>query len=325
MQSKKGTFSLLIVVGIIVLVVAAAFFLLTPPVQETIPSTIEGASTSLTPPTLPGTSDALKTQLSKAKYLKEVFSVNREKYDLFESASIYRNESLEQTKQFFFDCCDITNEEDIFLSLPPIPADFAEVAYDLQIGRLYQIGTLGPGYYKQPEFYFNGLETAGVNRNYAFKAWSQPNLQYWGDYGMLTYPNKQFDTVSLSGRKTFTATVFVTNGWNIQNYVGINLVAGKEGTDFFDLKIAEDQTGQPYFLLGPTFPKYSSTWATKVVIEGTVKPNTPPGVYTIGINPITPPKELNEKWADDYSGLYTPYGFLTPSGNYIDLEITVTE
>jgi hypothetical protein len=322
----------LIAIVAIVVVVAGIFILsnnpLIPPSipdDGAIPSQSETASTQLTPPAPPGTPDALKTELSKAKYLKEVFTIDRDRYDLFEKASVYRNETLDQTKQFFYDCCNLSNEEEIFSDIPPFPTDFAEVAYDLQVGRLYQIGVLGPEYYKQPEFYFNGLEPSITNQKFAFKPWSEPQLQYWGDYGFLTYPNRQFDTVSKSGRKSFTASVFTTNGWNIQNYVGVHLVTSSSDSKFFDIKVSEDKTGQPYFLLEPTFPKFYKEWATKVVIEGEVKPDTPLGIYVIGLNAVSPPKEINEKWGDEHKGLYAPYGFLAPSGNYIDLVIAVTE
>ncbi|MEK6902662.1 MAG: hypothetical protein AABX02_03700, partial [archaeon] len=138
-----------------------------------------------------------------------------------------------------------------------------------------------------------------------------------------TYPSQQYDTLSKTNRKTFKATIFVTNGWDIQNNVGVELIPTNADSKLFNLKISEDQTGKPYFLLGPTFPQFASNWATKIVVEGELKADTPPGTYTIGINPIAPPKELSEKWSKEHNGIYVPYGFLSPSGNYIDLIITV--
>ncbi len=323
-ESGKTTLPLSwIVVAVVVL---GGLYLLSQtlaPTSDAVVLQSETASTTLLPPSPPGTNEALKTQLSKANYLKEIFKVDRDTYDLFELAAQHRDESVEQVKQFFYNCCGLVNEEDIFAKLPPLPADFPEVAYDLQVGRLYQIGLLGPEYYKQPEFYFNGSETSSVNKRFAFKAWSEPDLQYWGDYGMLTYPNVQHDTLQTNGRTEFTSTVFVTNGWNIQNYVGVHLIPSSFSQQYFDIEISEESTGQPYFLLEPTFPYYFENWATKVVITGKLKEGTPPGTYYIGINPVTPPKELNEKWNNEHTGLYAPYGFLTPSGNYIDLVITV--
>lgn len=281
-----------------------------------IPPTIENHTLNL---------ELMKNTLSKEKFLKKLFSVDRESYDLYEKAAQHLGVTLEEVKQFFYNCCDLINEEDIFSELPSVPEDFPSVAYDVSQGKLYQIGLLDERYYKQPEFYtFIDLETGVVNREYSMRPWSQPQLNQWGDNGMQSYPAEQFDTLSLSTRQTFSAVVFVTNAWNIQNWVGIHLVSNAEALKYFDVTISEESTGQPYFLLGPTFPRFSHDWATKVVIEGKVKPGTPPGKYVIGINPVAPDTKLSQKWSEDHPGLYAPYGFIRPTDNYINLTIDVT-
>lgn len=290
-----------------------------------------GALPSVEAGTVPETFDdpiqnleALKSTLSKEKFLKKMYTIDRDSYHLFEKAAQYLNISKKEVEEFFFTCCDLTGEEAIFADLPPVPADFASVAYDVSVGKLYQIGLLDNGYYAQPEFYtFIDQETGVVNREYAFRPWAKPELNQWGDNGMGTYPNAQFDTLDLSDRQTFTSAIFVTNGWNIQNFVGVHLVPNHDALEHFDITISEEQTGQPYFLLGPTFPYFHRDWATRVIIEGTVKPGTPPGTYSIGFNPVAPPAELNEKWSNDHPGLYAPYGFIRPSDNYITLTIEV--
>lgn len=268
----------------------------------------------------------LKNTLSKEKFLKKMFTIDRESYNLYEKAAKYMGVSLEEVTQFFFNCCDLTGEADIFSELPTIPAEFASVAYDVSQGKLYQIGLLDETYYKQPEFYsFIDLETGIVNRVYSLRPWSQPQLNQWGDNGMQTYPAEQFDTLSLTGRQSFSSVVFVTNAWNIQNWVGVHLVPNSDTLNYFDITISEDQTGNPYFLLGPTFPRFSRDWATKVVIEGKLKSGTPQGRYVIGINPVAPATQLSEKWSEAHPGLYAPYGFLRPADNFINLTIDVTQ
>lgn len=269
-------------------------------------------------------SDSLKSELSKARYVKEVFKVNRDALDLYEKAAVFRGETVEEITDFFYNCCGLTQESDIFAELPPIPSDFAEVAFQLQTGRLYQIGALGPEYYTQPEFYFQGNLTALVNRRLAFRAWSEPQLQYWGDYGLSVYPSTQNTDVIKSTRPSFTAVMFASTPWNIQNFMGVQLIADSKAKEYFDIKISEVRTGQPYFLLEPTFPHFYRNWATKVVIEGTVKPDTPPGDYVININPSLPPSELSETWADQHPGLYATYGALFPEDGYGKLFITVS-
>jgi len=270
-----------------------------------------------------GTPD--NTALSKSKYLLQLYTINRDAYKLFEKAAAYRNESLEETQKFFFNCCDLGSEEQIFSELPAIPSDFSKVAFNFATGQLYQLGSVSEFYYKQPEFYFHSDQTALANRKLAFSGWSQPQLNYWGDYGGSAVPGDQYGVVSKKDRKTFTASVFLTNGWNIQNWVGVHMVTNLSASQYFDVKISEEQTGQPYFLLGPTFPKFSRDWATKLTIEGTVKDSTPPGVYQVRVNPIQPAKELSQKWSDDHLGIYVPYGGLVPDTGFITLNITVTE
>ncbi len=288
----------------------------------TIPS--DSSASPISANTTENFSESLKSELSKARYVKEVFKINRVVLDLYEKAAIFRGETLEEVTEFFYNCCGLTQESDIFAELPPVPADFAEVAYQLQTGRLYQIGALGAEYYTQPEFYFQGNLTALVNRRLAFRAWSEPQLQYWGDYGLSVYPSTQNTDVVKSTRPTFTAVMFASTPWNIQNYIGMQLIADSKSKEYFDIKISEVRTGQPYFLLEPTFPYFYRNWATKVVIEGKVKPDTPPGDYVININPTLPPSELNITWADQHPGLYATYGALFPEDGYGKLFITVS-
>jgi hypothetical protein len=335
---SKGGFPRWGAVGIIVLVLVVGFFAFSNGSGLTglvtgakVAPTTEIPTPTVAPDSTAGltANDSLlgpdNTALSKEKYIKQIYTVDRSTYNLFEKAAAYRKESLSDTKKFFYNCCDLTSEEEIFQKLPPIPSDFAELAYSLATGRLYQIGTLGEEYYKQPEWYFHTDQTALANRMFAFAGWSAPQLNYWGDYGGAAYPADQFDTVSKSKRKKFTAVVFVTNGWNIQNWVGMTMIANNNALKNFDIKISEDKTGQPYFLLGPTFPKFSRDWATRITIEGEVKDTTPPGVYVIHVNPIAPPTELNAKWSSEHIGIYTPYGFFSPDTGYITLTVTVTE
>ncbi|MBM3281874.1 MAG: hypothetical protein FJY86_00850 [Candidatus Diapherotrites archaeon] len=320
------------VVGGVIVVLAAYLFLnastlfpaTTPPSTDTALSPAEA--------TLPETFDdhsanlqVLKSTLSKEKFLKKLFEVDRSTYHLYDKAAQFLGVSNEEVTQFFYNCCDLTKESDIFSELPPISDHFSATAYDVSIGKLNQIGLLDEGFYKQPEFYtFIDQETGVVNREFSFRPWTRPELNQWGDNGMQAYPADQFDSVEITGRDTFTAVVFVTAGWNIQNYVGVNLVPNHDVTNYFDIAISEEKTGKSYFLLGPTFPRFSREWATKVVIDGKVKPGTPAGRYVIGINPVAPPSQLNQKWSEEYPGLYAPHGFIRPTDNYISLVIDVT-
>ncbi len=318
----------LIVGGIVVLVVAAWAFGL---FGTTSPPTLiaSGELDAVTPTTYNNSASnlqLLKSSLSKEKFLKSLYKIDRENYDLYEQAAEHLGLSLEETQQFFFDCCDLTKESDIFAQLPPIPDDFAEVAYGISIGTVGQIGLLNEGYSTQPEFFtFVNQETGVVSREFMFKGYTDVDLSQWVDHGIQAYPADQYDTLSKSGRTSFRANVFITNVWNNQNFEGINLVANSKAYECFDLTIAEDSTGKSYFLLGPTFPYFHRDWATKVVIEGVLKPNAPLGDCLVQIDPVAPPSELSSKWSSEHPGIYVPYGFLHPSDSYINLHITITE
>ncbi|MEK6970387.1 MAG: hypothetical protein AABW68_01680 [archaeon] len=328
-SGPKASFPIWGVVLVVIVGGILAYPLLTgttPPAADT-PSIIEDGisteiDTSLSPDSSTGPDN---TALSKAKYLLQLYTIDRDSYQLFEKAAAYQNESLEETQKFFLNCCDLESEEEIFAELPPISPDFSTIAYNFATGQIYQLDSIAEGVYKQPEFYFHTDQTALVNRTLAFSPWSNPQLKYWGDYGGSATPADQFGSVSKKDRKTFTAVVFVTNGWNIQNWVGMNMVTNASAQDYFDITISEEQTGQPYFLLGPTFPAFSKDWATKLTIEGTVKESTPPGIYTVRVNPIQPPKELSQKWSNEHLGIYVPYGGLVPDSGFITLTLTVTE
>lgn len=271
-------------------------------------------------------SESLKRTLTKAKYTIELYRVDRSSYDLFESAAIYTGSTLDEIKSFYLNCCDLTSEADIFSDLPPIPSDFPSVAYDIATGSLLQLGQITKSYYLQPELYFHVGETAGANRQIAFRAWSQPQLEYWGDNGHLSYPNQQWGTITKSKDNIARAVVFYASGWNIQNYQGLMLVPNADAKQYFDVVIESDSTGQPYFLLGPTFPKFDAHWAEKVTVTLRAKPGTPAGEYHVGINPTNPPREINEKWANDHKGLYFGgRGSIIDGGNQIEFIVTVVE
>lgn len=307
------------------LVVAAVVFFVfvySAPASISSDTTLHAASS----PTLSTDTTDPRALLTKSRYIRDTYAIHRDRYDIFEKSAEKHGETLDETKEFFLSCCGLTSEEDIFSQLPLPPANFSDIAYDIAVGNTFQLESYGPDVYKQPELYFIGTETALVNQYWAFNPWIERSLNYWGEYGGNAFPASQDDSgVSKSGRTTFSAVVFFTNAWNIQNYVGYNLVPDAESQKYFDLTISEEQTGQPYFLLGPTFPRFDQDWATRISVEGKVHPDTPPGTYTIHISPIAPPAELAQKWGSAHPAQYASYGAIGPTDGYITLHITVSE
>ncbi|QQR92829.1 MAG: hypothetical protein IPJ89_01125 [Candidatus Iainarchaeum archaeon] len=197
----------LIAAGVLILLIAGAWYFSS--AAAPVPAPVTGTDTpspTLAPSVEDRTStetltftqrvernESLKRTLTKAKYTREIYSIDRRGYDLFESAANFTDSSLDEIKEFYLNCCDLTSEEDIFADLPPIPSDFAAVAYDIATGSLLQLGQITKGYYLQPEFYFHVGETAGANRRIAFRAWSQPELQYWGTMATSPIPTPNGD------------------------------------------------------------------------------------------------------------------------------------
>ncbi|VVB98893.1 Uncharacterised protein [uncultured archaeon] len=244
----------------------------------------------------------------RQRYFEEAFKPYRNDYNLFGKAAAFLKMPIEKMPEYF----SLNSESEIFADLPPVPKDFSEVAYLLVSGKNYAIGKISSDYYLQPEFY-PGFKESGL------RFWSEPNPKYWGVNGYGTYPAEQFDTLSLSGRSDFTAVVFFYASYGVQTYQGVTLVPSAETMKNFDVNISPDT-----FLLTPTFPKFNKDWAQAIVIKGELKPDTPPGDYTLGFLISSPPKEKKEEWSFKYRNLYfDAAGSIGPSGYPIKFNVTV--
>ena len=241
-------------------------------------------------------------------YFKEVFRPRRETYKLLEKAADFLKKPVSEVPAYF----SLNSEEEIFSELPAPAADFSEIAYLLAQGRYFNLALLDETYYKQPEFYPN-FKTLGV------RYWTRPDPKYWVANGYGTYPAEQWDTLEKGKNEEFRGVVFFYAGWGVQTYQGISLRADTESQKYFDLEITPKT-----FLLEPTFAKFGKNWAYKVEITGKLKPDTPPGTYSIGINVEIPPRELRDKWNAEHPSLYFDgAGIIKASGNQIQLNITV--
>ncbi len=246
----------------------------------------------------------------RKEYFEEAFKPRRDEYNLFEKASERLGIPLEDVPEYF----TLNSEEDIFNELPQVPEDFSEVAYLLATGRTYAIGNLSEEYFLQPEFYPNFKENG-------LKYWSEPDPKYWTTNGYGTYPAEQFDVLSYSNRDEFLAVVFLYTGYGVQTYQGATLIPSSGSLEYFDITISPDT-----FLLTPTFPKFSKDWAHQIVIAGKLKPDTPPGEYSIGLLIVKPPYEKKVEWASKYRNLYFDAATgIAPSNFPIRFTITVKE
>ncbi|MBI2598219.1 MAG: hypothetical protein HYW50_03420, partial [Candidatus Diapherotrites archaeon] len=77
-------------------------------------------------------------------------------------------------------------------------------------------------------------------------------------------------------------------------------------------------------LLEPSFPKFYKNWAYKVIINGKLKPTTPPGTYAATFEVEIPPEEFQKEWKFEHRTLYINAAqSLKPSGSAIQFNITV--
>ncbi|HZX19986.1 MAG TPA: hypothetical protein VFF13_03155 [archaeon] len=224
----------------------------------------------------------------RQRYFEETFKPKRESYDLFKKAAEHLNIPIEKVPEYF----SLNSESEVFNELPPIPTDFSEIAFLLATGRTYSIGLLSEGYYMQPEFY-PGFKESGI------KYWTEPDPKYWATNGYGSYPADQADILSKSGRDEFTAVVFFYTGYGVQTYQGTTIIPTSESLEHFDIQVTPDT-----FLLTPTFPKFTSDWVQQIIITGKLKPNTPPGDYSIGFLITTPPIDKKQEWEFKYRNLY---------------------
>lgn len=245
----------------------------------------------------------------RQRYFEEVFKPKRDEYNVFEKAAEYLKIPIEKVPEYF----SLNSEGEIFADLPAPAKDFSEIAYLFANGSYFSIGYLEGEYYKQPEFY-------PYFKEIGLRYWTEPDPRYWTPNGYGSYPAEQWATLKKGETDEFTAVVFFFSGWGVQTFQGVTLMPNSEARKYFDIEITP-QT----FLLEPTFPKFYENWAYKIEINGKMKPETPPGTYTIGINVEYPPADLQSKWEFEHKNIYSnaAASALAPSGTQIQFNIIV--
>lgn len=253
----------------------------------------------------------------REQYFREVFRVRRDTYKLFEKASVFLKKDISQIPAYF----SLKNEEEIFSGLPKPADDFSEIAYLFANGQYFTIGTLGQEYFKQPELYTN-FKTIGL------RYFTKPDPTSWVTNGYGTYPSLQYDTLEKGKREEFSGVVFFYTAWGVQMFQGVTISPSAESQKYFDIDISIDDGDKVIndrsFLLEPVFPRFYKNWAYKIVIKGKLKPDTPPGDYSVNFNAEIPPQELQNKWLFEHKNLYSNAAqAIQPSGYPIEFKIQV--
>ncbi|MEK6941354.1 MAG: hypothetical protein AABW85_00670 [archaeon] len=253
----------------------------------------------------------------REQYFKEVFRPKRDTYKLFEKAALFLKKDISLVPAYF----SLKNEEEIFSSLDKSAENFSEIAYLFANGQYFTIGLLGPEFYKQPELYPN-FKTIGL------RYFTKPDPTSWVTNGYGTYPSLQYDSLEKGKREEFSGVVFFYTAWGVQTFQGVTISPSAESQKYFDIAISIDDgekvINDESFLLEPVFPRFYKNWAYKIVIKGKLKPNTPPGDYSVNFNVEIPPQELQSKWQFEHKNLYSNAAqAIQPSGSPIEFKIQV--
>lgn len=180
----------------------------------------------------------------------------------------------------------------VFSDLPEIPKDFLFIKSLFEENRI-GLDFVSAAYYLQPEFYPN-FSSDGL------PYWLKPEPERWGIVGYGVYPGDK--AVSARPGETARVSTILRSGFGVRTFQGVrleeSLPAGAE--KFFAVKFREKT-----FLLGPSYPSFSRDWAKKIEMEIDVSPETPKGNYVIGFDVARPPKELSDKWLQQYKGFYS--------------------
>jgi hypothetical protein len=202
--------------------------------------------------------------------------------------------------------------QQVFALLPPVPNDFLYKVYLLKYGKFVDIASLGPEYYKQPEFdpLFTKFGLMYWNE------WKDANYKktHWGTVGVRSYPYSQH-LVAKPGY-SFNITLIFSSDWNIETYQGVRIIPG-----FLQQAISEDgklinatpdaakhinvNVTPSEFLLSPAFPQFTPDWANKLTFTGKIADDTPPGLYILTMTVTKPSSVQSDKWLLQYLNLYS--------------------
>lgn len=162
----------------------------------------------------------------------------------------------------------------VFEDLPKPPSDFQKLVELMHKGMYTNYAFFPPEYFLQPEFYKSFNENT---RAY----WTNPSMTHYGAAGYGFYPS--FQELSVMPGETITVAFFVHAAFGVQNFQGIKIV---QKNMFEGIKA---NVFEPEFSLGYSYPKFSGTWAKKIMIIISVDNAASPGEYKLDFSAQTFP------------------------------------
>ncbi|QQR93049.1 MAG: hypothetical protein IPJ89_02295 [Candidatus Iainarchaeum archaeon] len=163
-----------------------------------------------------------------------------------------------------------------------------------------------PSDYLQPEFYGN-FEEEGI------KYWTAPVPYHYGAVGFGAFPQERL--LILAPGESQRVRVFLHAGYGIRTTQGMS-IQPRYGhpLDAERVQVELSQDVREGFTLGPSFPKFSPTWARPVDVVVSVSPTSAPGTITISFA-TQPPSNQAE------SVFRSQYGFYFNATDYIGSQI----
>ncbi len=180
----------------------------------------------------------------------------------------------------------------IFSDLPPAPKCFSTIVDAYRSGQFSDTSFFSREYYLQPEFYPNFL-TQGLF------AWTLPPHTHYGATGYGSYPNYRIiQSTEISSPTTIPFFVFA--GFGVRSLQRMTLDVRFENpsdADFFSVEL--DESSRAGFILGPTFPKFSSDWAHPVILTITSRAPAPSRTVSLLVRTIRTSSTLEDSRSED--------------------------
>jgi len=200
----------------------------------------------------------------------------------------------------------------VFEELPPFPDDFLFKVYLIKVGKFFDLQSLGPEYWMQPEF---DPEFSRQGLRY-WSNWNDPNFRkkHWSTMGVRSYPYNQY--VTAQPGDSFNVTIYLSTDWNVETYQGVSIStkwldeattqeggvaeASPNAVQYINVNVTPDE-----FLLSPSFPQFTKDWTKKLTFTGKIADGTPDGVYILSMDLGTPSQERSDEWFLEYLNLYS--------------------
>ncbi len=191
----------------------------------------------------------------------------------------------------------------VFEDLPSLPACIISSSRSIASGALTDFSFFDSSYYVQPEFYPSFL-SEGIQQ------WTTPVSTHYGAVGFGSFPNEV--KVSLSPGQTKHVRIFFHSGFGVRSFQGGRIVLDSVSNNSSSLFLVSlDENSSNGFLLGPTFPKFDSSWSRPVDVSLTLLQSLSEETV-LTFSTASPPASLSQSWSSSHSRYFSITEFMGP-------------